>query len=120
MTEDEMLSELLDSIKAALYEGDLLGHVRSWLDVVEGRVSPEDTVRILEERAPEQPGDWLAGLALRMAKEQADRGLTSGKLAEEAFVSPETARTRLVSLAKAGSLKRVGSKRGTRYLLLEG
>jgi len=117
--DQEMFKELLATILDALEQGDLPGHIEAWLQVVQGKVSPDDTVRILEERAPEQPGDWLSSLALQMAKQQS-QGLTSTRLAEAASVCSETARTRLASLVEAGSLKRVGRKRGTRYLLLEG
>ena len=102
------VQELAAAIRAGLAEDDLPGYLLAWCDVVEGNVSPDDTV------TPE-PAAIRADTAFRLC---GDFGrVSSSMLAQAARVSRETARLTLQELAQAGDLAPVSAQRGRYYTL---
>lgn len=111
------LFDLMVSIGAAIEDGDdLVGHVRAWLDVAEGRVNGSERYclsGVVSSRADER-----RTVAIRLVTH---RGwLASSDLAGACGVSTETARQDLVALAAAGVLQRHGQARGSFYTRADG
>lgn len=110
------LLELVASIGAAIEDGDLVGHVRAWLDVAEGRVNGSD--RYCLQGVVSSRTDERRTVAIRLVTH---RGwLVSSDLAGACGVSTETARQDLVALAQAGVLQRHGQARGSFYTRADG
>lgn len=134
-----LLHDLVAAIEASFEEGDLIGHVRSWLDLAEGRVSEDDTASVTPEgvaimsriertarRAEAQarkaaenvrPASPSARQAQALQLLARDGFVTSSRLAQVAGVTAESARTTLVDLVQRGTLRRRGSYRATYYIL---
>ena len=108
-------NELRAILADAKTEGDLIGHVLSWLQDVWGRTAAESVPPMLissqTKRAPRETREVIVARVIRR-----DGKITSGSLAEASRCTTETARLTLVALADGGKLRQCGEFKGTHYI----
>ena len=112
---DLMLGELMavisDYLEAPEDDLDLVGRVRCWISVATGQVCASDSAgRLAGGPAPVHRDRVLVDLL------KARPSITTTELARRAAICGETARLYLRSLAGRRVVRKVGDKRGARYI----
>jgi len=115
--EDARLAELFAVIADYLSAGDndepgdLVGRVRCWLEVAEGRVCASDSAgRLAGGPEPIDRAQVLVALL------RAQGYVTTTELARRAAICPETARLFLRRLQARKVVRKVGDKKGARWI----
>jgi len=115
--EDARLAELFAVIADYLSAGDndepgyLVGRVRAWLEVAEGRVLASDSAgRLADGPAPIERAVVLVALVREYGV------ITTSMLARASCVCAETARLYLRGLAVRKVMRKISDKRGARYI----
>lgn len=106
-------------LQGQLIEGqDIIARNRAALDILNGRTRVGSTTPSRATRGPRAPqaseGERAAAVMAALAQNASD-GLNGTELAEIMGVSPATARKALDGMIEAGTIKRTGEKRGTKY-----
>lgn len=106
----ELMAVIADYLSAGEDDTDLAGRVRCWLEVAEGRVCESDTAGRLAGLEVVDRRKVLVDLVI------AQREITTTQLAKGSAICPETARLFLRKLAARKIMRRLGDKRGARWV----
>ena len=106
-------------LEAQLTEGaEIIARNRAAIDLLTGKTRVSSPARSRASRGPRAPqasaGEREHAVTAALA-ENASEGLNGTQLAELLGVSPATARSTLEAMVEAGTIKRTGERRGTKY-----
>jgi len=112
----EPTQKQIAELQAALVEGqEIVARNRAAIDVLTGKTSVRAPSRARAPRAQSRSEDREMAIAQALPGSE---GMNGTELAELLGVTPTTARKTLEAMVEAGTIKRTGSRRGTKYFSL--